>query len=75
MHADELAGQVWLKRLHRQVLPMLDEWVAQIDRVREEREALVRHAERPSTDELCALHEAWIGATDVLEDRLAEENK
>ena len=54
---------------------MLDEWVAQIDRVREEREDLVRHAERPSTDELRALHESWNGVTDVLEDRLADENK
>ena len=75
MHADDLAGQVWLERLHKQVLPMLDEWVAQIDRVREEREDLVRHAERPSTDELRALHESWNGVTDVLEDRLADENK
>jgi serine/threonine protein kinase len=66
---------VWLERLHKQVLPMLDEWVTQLGRVREEREDLSRHAERPSTDKLHALHEAWNGVTDVLEDRLGEENK
>ena len=54
---------------------MLDEWVTQLSRVREEREDLSRHAERPSTDKLHALHEAWNGVTDVLEDRLGEENK
>ncbi|KOO29490.1 hypothetical protein Ctob_015807 [Chrysochromulina tobinii] len=54
---------------------MLDEWVTQMGRVREEREDLSRHAERPSTDKLHALHEAWNGVTDVLEDRLGEENK
>ena len=43
MHADDFAGQVWLERLHKQVLPRLDEWVAQIGRVREEREDLRRH--------------------------------
>ena len=75
MHADDFAGQVWLEQLHKQVLPMLDEWVAQIDRVREEHEDLVRHAERPSTDELRALHVSWNGVTDVLEDRLADERR
>ena len=38
-----LAEQVWLERLHSRVLPVLDEWVAQIGRVREEREDLRRH--------------------------------
>ncbi|KOO24514.1 c2 domain containing protein, partial [Chrysochromulina tobinii] len=58
------ATKVWLERLHKQVLPMLDEWVTQMGRVREEREDLSRHAERPSTDKLHALHEAWNGVTD-----------
>jgi serine/threonine protein kinase len=71
----KLAEHLRLECLHSQVLPVLDEWVAQIGRVREEREDLGRHAERPSTDKLNVLYEAWNGVTDVLEDRLAEENK
>ena len=45
-----LAEQVWLERLHSRVLPVLDELVAQIGRVREEREDLRRHgaASRPA---------------------------
>ena len=38
-----LAEQLRLECLHSQVLPVLDEWVAQIGRVREEREDLGRH--------------------------------
>jgi serine/threonine protein kinase len=70
-----LAEQLRLECLHSQVLPVLDEWVAQIGRVREEREDLGRHAERPSTDELRALHEAWIAATDDLDAKELEEKK
>ena len=62
-----LAEQVWLECLHSQVLPVLDEWVAQIGTVREELEDLRRHAERPSTVELHALHEEWLVATDDLD--------
>jgi serine/threonine protein kinase len=43
--------------------------------VREEREDLGRHAERPSTDKLRALHEAWIAATDDLDAKELEEKK
>jgi serine/threonine protein kinase len=70
-----LAEQLRLECLHSQVLPVLDEWVAQIGRVREEREDLGRHAERPSTDKLRALHEAWIAATDDLDAKELEEKK
>jgi len=52
-----LAEQVWLERLHNHVLPMLE-----IGTVHEEREDLLRHAERPSTDKLRELHEAWLAA-------------
>ena len=70
-----LAEQLRLECLHSQVLPVLDVWVAQIGRVREEREDLGRHAERPSTDKLRALHEAWIAATDDLDAKELEEKK
>ena len=65
-----LAEQVWLERLHNHVLPMLE-----IGTVREEREDLLRHAERPSTVELHTLHKAWIAATDDLDDRQTEERR
>ena len=70
-----LAEEVRLECLRSQVLPVLDEWVAQIGRVREERDDLGRHAERPSTDKLRALHEAWIAATDDLDAKELEEKK
>ena len=62
-----LAEQLRLECLHSQVLPVLDEWVKQIGRVREEREDLDRHAERPSTDKLHALHEAWLTAHEAFD--------
>jgi hypothetical protein len=43
--------------------------------LREEREDLGRHAERPSTNKLRALHEAWIAATDDLDAKELEEKK
>jgi len=70
-----LAEEVRLECLRSQVLPVLDEWVAQIGRVREERDDLGRHAERPSTDKLRALHEAWIAATDDLDAKELEERR
>ena len=56
-----LAEQVRLECLHSQVLPVLDEWVAQIGRVREEREDLGRHVsgKPPSLENLHEKHEAF----------------
>jgi len=55
-----LDEQLRLECLHSQVLPVLDEWVAQIGRLREEREDLGRHVsdEPPSLEDLHMKHEA-----------------
>ena len=56
-----LAEQLRLECLHSQVLPVLDEWVAQIGRLREEREDLGRHVsgEPPSLEDLHMKHDMF----------------
>ena len=69
-----LAEQVWLERLHSRVLPVLDEWVAQIGRVREEREDLGRHVsgEPPSLEDLHMKHDMFKKAKRFLRDKTNE---